>query len=116
VQLAKEHSDDASSSDKGADFPDAIRPDSAGVPQHIKEAVLSAKTGEIVGPLEHETGFYIFRIESNEITPFDRAKGEIYNELKQEGLKKWMDEVKSRSTVKIENDAFFTKPPEPAQK
>jgi peptidyl-prolyl cis-trans isomerase C len=116
VQLAKEHSDDGSTADKGADFPDAIRPDSATVPQSIKDVVLAAKSGDIVGPLEHQTGFYIFRIESNSITPFDQVKGEIYTQLKQEGLKKWMEEVKGRSTVTIENTAFFTKPSEPAQK
>jgi peptidyl-prolyl cis-trans isomerase C len=114
IELAKQHSDDGSTADKGADFPDAIRPNSASVPEPIREAVLAANAGDIVGPLEHQTGFYIFRIESNDIKPFDQVKGDIYTELKQAGLTKWMDEVKNRSSVTIENSTFFTKPSEPA--
>jgi foldase protein PrsA len=109
VQLAKEYSDDGSTAEKGADFPDAIRSTSASVPQNIREVILKANNGDILGPLEHETGFYIFRIESMALTPFEQVKGDIYNELKQAGLKKWLDETKNRSTVTIENEAFFTK-------
>ena len=64
---------------------------------------------DLLGPLEHATGFYIFRIESSKVKSFEEAKGEIYNDLKQEGLKKWLDEARSRSTVKIENQSALEK-------
>jgi parvulin-like peptidyl-prolyl isomerase len=115
VELAKQYSDDASTAEKGADFPDAIRSTSSSVPQDIRDAVLNAKVGDIVGPLQHETGYYIFRVESVAVTPFEQMKGDIYNELKQAGLAKWLEEMKARSTVTIENSVFLAKPLEVPQ-
>jgi parvulin-like peptidyl-prolyl isomerase len=114
--LAKQYSDDGTTSDTGADLPDAIRSTSSTFPADIREAILKASKGDILGPLEHQTGFYIFRIESIDLTPFDKVKGDIYNELKQAGLTEWLEATKNRSTVTIENDLFFAKPVEPAQK
>jgi parvulin-like peptidyl-prolyl isomerase len=114
--LAKQYSDDGTTSDKGADFPDVIRSSSSSIPAHIRDAILSSASGEILGPLEHESGYYIFRIESLGLTPFEQVKSDIYNELKQAGLTKWLEETKARSTVQIDNNAFFSKPLEPAQK
>jgi parvulin-like peptidyl-prolyl isomerase len=74
VELAKQHSDDASTADKGADFPDAIRGTSSSVPQNVRDAVLKAKDGDIVGPLEHETGYYIFRVQSVQLAPFESSR------------------------------------------
>jgi len=112
VKLAKEYSDDGSTADTGADFPDAIRSTSASIPQNIRDAILSASAGDLLGPLEHNTGYYIFRIESISVTPFDKVKSDLYTELKEAGVKKWLEETKNRSTVTINNDAFFTKSPE----
>jgi hypothetical protein len=74
---------------------------------------LKANAGDIVGPLEHQTGFYIFRVESLELTPLDQVKSDISNELKQAGVTKWLEDTKARSTVTIDDSAFFTKPPQP---
>jgi parvulin-like peptidyl-prolyl isomerase len=112
VELAKQYSDDTSTSDKGADFPDAIRGTSSSVPQNVRDAVLKAKDGDIVGPLEHETGYYIFRVESAQLAPFEQVKSDIYNEMKQAGLTKWLEEMKARSSVTVEDSVFLTKPPE----
>jgi parvulin-like peptidyl-prolyl isomerase len=115
ANLAKEHSDDASTSDKGADYPDAIRSTSASIPQNIRDAILNANAGDLLGPLEHETGYYIFRVESIGLTPFEQVKNDLYNELKEAGVKKWLEETKNRSSVTINNDVFFTQTPVPAR-
>jgi parvulin-like peptidyl-prolyl isomerase len=112
AELAKQHSDDASTADKGADFPDAIRGTSSSVPQNVRDAVLNAAAGDIVGPLQHETGYYIFRIESVVVAPFDQVKSDIYNDIKQAGLTKWLEEMKARSSVTIEDSVLLAKPPE----
>jgi parvulin-like peptidyl-prolyl isomerase len=114
VELARKYSDDGSTAEKGADFPDAIRATSSSVPEDIRETVLKANAGDIVGPLQHATGFYIFRVQSVGLTPFEQVKSDIYNELKQAGLTQWLEQTKARSTVAIDNNAFFAKPPAPA--
>lgn len=115
AKLAKDHSDDGSNADTGADFPDAIRSTSASIPQNIRDVILNANAGDILGPLDHETGYYIFRVESIGLTPFEQVKSDLHNELKEAGLKKWLEETKNRSTVTIDNEAFFAKPPETPQ-
>ncbi len=114
VGLAKQYSDDAETSGKGADFPDLVRPTSATVPQNIRDAILASKAGDIVGPLRHDTGYYVFRIDSIEVIPYDMVKDEIYKELKDLGLRAWLDQTKAGATVVIENEAYFQ--PRPAAK
>ena len=107
VALAKEHSDDASTSATGADFPTPIRANSENVPPDIRSALLAAKPGDIVGPLSHDTGFYLFRVESKGIGTFDEVKDEVYRHLKDQAVRAWLDETRKRSTVTIENQKYF---------
>lgn len=111
VALAKETSDDPSTStDKNADFPDPIRPNSANIPQNFRDAILSAKKGDIVGPIEHDTGFYLFRVESIGMLPYEDVKEEVLAEFRNKALREWVEETRKRATVKIEDPSFFAKP------
>lgn len=107
VKLAKEFSDDASTSEKEADFPDPIRPNSANIPQNIRDAVLAAKAGDIVGPLEHETGFYLFRVDSVGMPPYEQVQPEIYKELRNAEVRRWLEEVRKRASVSVDDPGFF---------
>jgi parvulin-like peptidyl-prolyl isomerase len=108
VAIAKEHSDDENTAQTGADFPDPIRSTSAAIPQAMRDAILSAKTGDILGPFEHDTGYYIFRVESVGVPPLIKLKEQIATDLKNEAMRQWLENVKSRSAVKVENAEFFT--------
>jgi parvulin-like peptidyl-prolyl isomerase len=116
IDLAKRHSDDKAIAGKEADYPEPIRPTSANVPQHMRDALLAAKEGEIVGPLEHDTGFYIFRVESNTFRPFEQVKDDLYKELKDSALKTWLDGKRKQSTIRIENEGYFAPAGEAARK
>jgi parvulin-like peptidyl-prolyl isomerase len=107
VKLAEENSDDPNSSKNGADFPRPIRRTSRDVPQEMRGAVLAAKAGDIVGPVEHATGYYIFKVLTNGQAPFDQVKDDVVKELKDAGLKHWLEEVKKNSSVSIENEALL---------
>ena len=107
-KVALQFSDDQSSAAKGGVFPHPIRPTSANVPSHIRQPILAAKAGDIVGPIEHETGYYIFKIESSGLAPFDQVKDDIVREMKDARLKHWLDEFKKSSSVTIANEALLT--------
>jgi parvulin-like peptidyl-prolyl isomerase len=107
VATAREHSDDENTSQKGADFPDPIRSTSAAIPQAMRDAVLAAAPSDIVGPFEHDTGYYIFRVESVGVPPLDKLKEQIAAELKNNAMRRWLDDVRSRSAVKVESAGFF---------
>lgn len=108
VELAKEHSDDRTTADKGADLPAPIRAGAANIPWEMRSAVLQAKPGDVVGPIEHATGFYIFRVEEVKVPPLAALRKEIEKELREAELKKWLDEVKAQSSATLTNDAFWT--------
>lgn len=107
AKIAAEYSDDPNSASKGADFPHPIRRTSREVPVEIRTPVLAAKEGEIVGPLEHVTGYYIFKIVSNGQASFDQVKDDIVRELKDAGLKHWLAEVRKVSSVTIQDEALL---------
>jgi foldase protein PrsA len=107
AKLAKEYSDDKNTAEKGGEFPHPVRPTSANVPAHIRLPILEAKAGDIVGPIEHDTGFYVFKVLSNGIGSFDENKDFIVKQLKDARLKHWLDGFKKESSVTIENEALF---------
>jgi parvulin-like peptidyl-prolyl isomerase len=106
--VAKQYSDDPESAAKGGEFPHPIRPTSANVPANIRGPVLAAKAGDIVGPIQHETGFYIFKIVSNGQATFDQVKDDLVREMKDAGLKHWLDGFKKESSVSIQDEALLT--------
>jgi parvulin-like peptidyl-prolyl isomerase len=108
AEVAKEYSDDPESAAKGGEFPHPIRPTSANVPANIRGPVLAAKAGDIVGPIQHETGFYIFKIVSNGQATFDQVKDDLVKEMKDAGLKHWLDGFKKESSVSIQDEALLT--------
>jgi parvulin-like peptidyl-prolyl isomerase len=69
--------------------------------------VLNAKTGDIVGPITHETGYYIFKIESNGPADLDQVREDIVKEMKDANLKQWLDEFKKTSSVTVANEALL---------
>jgi parvulin-like peptidyl-prolyl isomerase len=105
--LAKQHSDDRTTAEKEADFPYPIRTGSDNIPLEIRNALFAAKQGDIVGPLEHESGFYIFRLESKAIQPFEAVKEDIGKQSRSAAVEKWLQEMKQKSTVTLDHKAFW---------
>jgi parvulin-like peptidyl-prolyl isomerase len=112
VKLVKEYSEDPNSSDKGGDLGLGIRPTTNQIPETMRNAVLALKEGQISDPVRHENGFYIFKAQSAGVLPYDQVKDEIFKALKEQGFQKWQQETKNQSSVKFENEAFFTKSPD----
>jgi len=108
AKVAQQYSDDPESAKKGGEFPHPIRPTSANVPSNIRGPILAAKAGEIIGPIQHDTGFYIFKVLSNGQASFDQVKEDLVKEMKDAGLKHWLDEFKKNSSVSIQNEALLT--------
>lgn len=112
VKLVKAYSEDPNSSEKGGDLGLGIRPTTQQIPEVMRNAVLALKQGEISDPIRHENGFYIFKAQSVGVLPYDQVKDEIFRTLKEQGFQKWQQETKNQSSVKFENEAFFTKSPD----
>lgn len=111
AELAKQHSEDRSSGEKGGEYGTIKKSDN--VPDHIKNAVFALKSGEVSDPVRHPNGFYIFRADEIGTEPFDKVRDEIYKTLQTQLFQKWLDATRAAVQLKIENEAFFT--PKPAK-
>ncbi len=109
VKLVKEHSQDSTSVQKDGDFGVFRRTDS--LPDAIKQVIFALKAGEISDPVRQPNGFYVFRVTEIGAQPYDAVKDDIYNELKQAGFQKWLEQIRAATEVKFENDAYFATAP-----
>jgi peptidyl-prolyl cis-trans isomerase D len=92
AELAKKHSQDAGSAEKGGDLGFVGRGD---VVKPFAEAAFGMKEGEISGPVQTEFGFHVIRItaiQAGKARPFEEVRTELAAELaKEKGKKKYAE-------------------------
>ncbi|MEK7750898.1 MAG: peptidylprolyl isomerase [Acidobacteriota bacterium] len=99
VALVKQHSEHAESVAKDGDFGTIRGADK--YPEEIKNGVLGAKAGAIVGPLRLTNGYYIFRVDESDTQTYEQVKSDLYTELKDQRWRAWMDKVRSSVEIKL---------------
>ncbi|MDZ4801515.1 MAG: peptidylprolyl isomerase [Bryobacteraceae bacterium] len=107
AELAKQYSDDRDSAANGGVLPVKIRPGVANMPKEMTEPVLTAAKGDIIGPLEHETGWYVMRVETVGVPELEAARPDIEKQLKDARLRSWYEQLRAKASVQMENDAFW---------
>ena len=92
AELARKHSQDTGSAEKGGDLGQFGR---GMMVKPFEDAVFSMKEGEIAGPVESEFGFHIIRltgIQAGKSRPLEEVRKEISAEIaKQKGAKKFTE-------------------------
>ncbi len=81
-ELARQHSQDPGSAEKGGDLGSFGR---GLMVKQFDEAVFSMKTGDIAGPVETQYGYHIIRldgIKGGQVTPFEKVKSQIADEAR----------------------------------
>jgi len=105
--LAKEYSDDRNTADHGADLPYPIRANSAEIPENVREALMAGAAGDIIGPLEHTSGFYLFKIKSQSQAPLESVRADIERSIQETKLREWIDQQKAKTTVTLDHEPFW---------
>jgi len=105
VQLVKANSDDVTSRDKDGDFATLRRSDN--IPDAIRSAVFVLKPGEITDPVRQPNGFYIFKASEVSYRPLSEVRDEIYNDLKMQHHREWLEKTRVETRVQIVDEAFF---------
>jgi peptidyl-prolyl cis-trans isomerase C len=108
-KVARENSDDKESAAKDGDF--GIIQRGSPYPESIKNAVFSLKPGQVSEPIREKNGFYLLRLESVALKPYNDVRTQIFDELKQKGFDTWMRATQKRYEVKIEDPAYFKPAP-----
>ena len=111
-KLARENSDDKSTSAKDGDFGTISH--NSPYPEPVKKAVFALKEGEVSEPVKQANGFYLIRADSVVLQPFGEVRPQIIEELKQTRFTDWMKSLETRFAVKVDNPAYFA-PKRPAQ-
>jgi parvulin-like peptidyl-prolyl isomerase len=114
VKLVKEYSEDSASKGQNGDMGIPVRNSTTQVPEAMRTAILTLKQGQVSEPIRHENGYYVFRAESTGVLPYEKAKDDIYNELKDVAFSQWEQKTKAQSSVQFENEAFFQTIQQPA--
>jgi peptidyl-prolyl cis-trans isomerase C len=111
--LAKEHSGDAASAAKGGEFGTVTK--ATQLPVAIKDAIFSAKSGEIAGPVRQPSGFYIFKIDAVGTQPLTAVREQIADELKNGRVMEWVNSVQSSIEIKMAGQTSSTPSGTPAK-
>jgi peptidyl-prolyl cis-trans isomerase C len=98
VKLAKVHSEDRTSAEKDGDFGVIRRGDS--LPDAVRTAIFALKQGEVSEPVRQPNGYYLFRADQVTSQPFDQVRDDIFNHLKQERFRQWMEEM--QASIKVQ--------------
>ena len=73
----------------------------------MRTPLLAAKVGDIVGPIQHNSGYYLFRVDGIEQASFESVKDEIEKNMRQVAVNRWIDDLQKKSTVTLDHDAFW---------
>jgi peptidyl-prolyl cis-trans isomerase C len=107
VKLVKENSEDVGSVAQNGDIGTGVRASTTHIPEPMRKAILALKVGEVSDPVRHENGYYVFRVESSGVLPYEKVREEIYKELKQAGFKNWQQKTQAESAIQFSNEEFF---------
>jgi hypothetical protein len=107
AKLVKEYSEDPGSKAQDGDPGFVIRRTSEQPPEAMRKPILAGKAGEVLEPLRHENGYYIIRVESNDVLPFEKVQQEIYLAIRDTKFREWQESTKAKATVQFQNEAFF---------
>ena len=77
------------------------------LPDPVRTAIFALKTGEVSEPVKQANGFYLFRAEEITYRPLAEARSDIFNELKQQHYREWLDQTNAQATVFFSNTAFL---------
>lgn len=105
--LAKQYSDDRDTGENGGILNLKIRAGSGAVPPSMSGPILKASAGDIVGPIEHETGWYLFRVETVGVPDYDAAHADIEKQLTDARVRSYFEQLRSKATVQLQNDGFW---------
>jgi len=104
--LAKEHSGDPNSAQKGGDFGFIKKSDN--IASDLKNAIFATKPGEITDPVRQPNGFYVFRVDEIAPQSFEQVQNNIITELKNAQFVSWLNGMQKSLNIQMEHEVTRT--------
>lgn len=76
----------------------------------FKDSVLAMKPGDVSDPLKQNAAYYVVVMSEKTTQPQSEVELSINQDLRQEHMRAWFDEVSKRFNPEVENAQFFTQP------
>jgi parvulin-like peptidyl-prolyl isomerase len=112
AKLAKETSEDQDSAEKGGEW--GIIKRNSKLPDEVLKAIFALKAGEVSQPIKQANGFYLLKVDEFSKQPFDEVSQKIFEQMKGDVLRAWIDGITKRFAVKVEDSDFFSHQQPPA--
>jgi parvulin-like peptidyl-prolyl isomerase len=109
VALAKAESDEPGADKSGGQLPPFTHGQM--VPEFDKVA-FAAEVGKVTGPVKTIFGYHLILVTDHKVKPFDQVKVDIEQKMKQQMEQQYLDDMRKRTTVTID-DAYFGRPSPP---
>jgi peptidyl-prolyl cis-trans isomerase C len=109
VKAVAQYSDDATSKAKDGDFVTIHGTDN--IPEQIRSAVMAMKAGDISDPIRQPNALYVFRAESVSYKGFEDVSNEIFEQLRMDHYRMWMDQNTHETKVDFKSPEFLGKSP-----
>ena len=98
AELAKKYSTDPGSKDKGG----ALGPVPASqLVAEYSNAVLAAKPGQIIGPVQSQFGYHVIWVKSIDTQPFDKVKSQLLQSVGQQAFNTWLKGLMDDASIKV---------------
>jgi peptidyl-prolyl cis-trans isomerase C len=107
TDLAKADSDHKASAAKGGQL-GSFSPEK--LPKEISDPVFKLKTGEVTDPIREASGYYILKLDSLQKKTFEKAQGDIVAQLKNDQVRKVIDQQNQQFQIQVQDSDFFNLP------
>ena len=109
AELAKKHSDDTASRDKGGDLGFFTRETS--IPQTLKDVIFQLEQGDISDPVKDGRRFYVLTVTERRTKPLEKVKEAVNRKVRGVKLKEEIDEIRRRVSIERKNEQFLKQTP-----
>ena len=109
AELAKKHSDDSASRDKGGDLGFFTRETS--IPEALKDAIFQLKEGEISDSVKDGRRFYVLTVTERRAKPLEKVKEAVNRNVRGMKLKEEIDEIRRGVSIERKNEQFLKQTP-----
>lgn len=106
AEVAKEHSSDAGSAQKGGDL-GFFSPDDQSLSAEVKKAIFALGAGQISSPVKDGGRYYVFKVTEVRARPLDDVKASVLQKVQTTKLQQRLEEIRGSVDIDYADPAYF---------
>jgi len=106
AELAKEHSSDAGSGDKGGDL-GFFSPDDQSLSPEVRKAIFALAEGQISSPVKDGGRYYLFKVTEVRPRPLSDVRAAVLQKVQTSMLQKRLEEIRNSVQIDYNDPSYF---------